>query len=58
MEFLGVYHADRVYTWESDFNSCTCKEQKVPMNNYETNKNKDNKHSFKNFFPIIHLSST
>lgn len=56
MEFLGAYHADRVYTWESDFNSCTPKEKKVPMNSYETNK-KDNKHGYKNFFPIIYLPS-
>jgi len=32
--------------------------KKVPMNSYETNKNKDNKHGYKNFFPIIHLPST
>lgn len=27
-EFLGVYHANRVYTWENDFNSSTRKEKK------------------------------
>lgn len=58
MEFLGVYHADRVYTWESNFNSCTRKEKKVPMNSYETNKNKDNKHGYRNFSQSIHLPST
>ena len=44
MEFLGVRYADKVHTYENDFNFHTAEEKKVLLSSYETTKNKKNKH--------------